>query len=122
MPSAICLPQPSQAAASFDAPVGGIHGSAHFAGWTCLALVESGVVSAAPLELGGADEAERRVTAAGIVEAIDVTGQRADGLGSRLERGAPDQLALQRLEERLDHRVVEAISLARHRNHDAISS
>ncbi len=88
MPSAISLPQPSQAAASFDAPVGGIHGSAHFAGWTCLALVESGVVSAAPLELGGADEAERRVTAAGIVEAIDVTGQRDDGFGSRLERGA----------------------------------
>lgn len=38
----------------------------------------------APLELGGACEAQRRVTAAGIVEAIIVTGQRVDGLGSRL--------------------------------------
>ncbi|MHB2205306.1 cyclic nucleotide-binding domain-containing protein [Methylobacterium sp. CM6257] len=32
MPSAISLPQPSQAAVSFDAPVGDIRGSAHFAG------------------------------------------------------------------------------------------
>ncbi|MGH1575056.1 cyclic nucleotide-binding domain-containing protein [Methylobacterium sp. P31] len=32
MPSAISLPQPSPAAASFNAPAGGIHGSAHFAG------------------------------------------------------------------------------------------
>lgn len=75
-----------------------------------------------PLELGGACGAQRRVTAAGIVKAIDVTGQRDGGLGSRLERGAPDQLALQRLEERLDHRVVITISLAGHRDHDAMSS
>ncbi len=76
----------------------------------------------APLELGGACEAQRRVTAAGIVEAIDVTGQRVDGLCSRLERGALDQLALQCLEERLDNRAVITISLAGHRDHDTMSS
>ena len=76
----------------------------------------------APLELGGAGEAERRVTAAGIVEAIDVTGQRVDGLGACLERGAPDQLAFQRLEERLDHRVVITIPPAGHQDHERMFS
>ena len=65
---------------------------------TCFSSVESGLVGDAPLELGGACEAQRRMTAAGIVEAIDVTGQRVDGLCARLERRAPDQLALQRFE------------------------
>src|SRR5947209_8632977 len=62
--------------------------------WTCSGLMESGLVVEAPLELDRAGEAQRRVTAAGIVEAIDVTGQRDDGFRSRLERGAPDQLVL----------------------------
>jgi len=84
--------------------------------------MESGLVVEAPLELDRAGEGQRRVTAAGIVEAIDVTSQRDDGLRSRLERGAPDQLVLQRLEERLDHRIVKAVALARHRDHDAMSS
>jgi len=69
------------------------------------------LVGDAPPEVGGACEAQRRVTAAGIVEAIDVTGQRGDGLGSRLERGAPDQLALQRLEEGLGQGVDAPISV-----------
>lgn len=109
-------------AAHLNSPAGGQGLNTGIRDWTCFSLVESGVVGDAPFELGGAGEAERRVTASGIVEAIDVTGQRVDGLGSRLEGGAPDQFALQRLEERLDHRVVKAIPLARHRNHDAMSS
>ena len=76
----------------------------------------------APLEQGGTGEAKCRVATLGIVEAIDVTGQHGDGLGSRLERGAPNQVALQRHEERLDHRAVEAISVARHRDHNAMPS
>lgn len=43
---------------------------------------------------------------AAIVEPIDVAGQSLDGLGPRLEGGASDHLAHQRLEERLDHCVV----------------
>src|SRR3954467_10531116 len=59
---------------------------------------------------------------AGIVEAVAVAGQSLGRLSSRLEDGAPDQFALQRLEERLDHRVVIAVALAGHRDHDAGAS
>jgi hypothetical protein len=34
--------------------------------WTCSGLMESSLAGEAPLELGGADEAQRRVTASGI--------------------------------------------------------
>jgi len=37
-----------------------------------------------------------------------------------LEDGAPDEFALQRFEEGFDHRVIVAVSLARHRNEDAM--
>ena len=36
--------------------------------------------------------------------------------------GAPDEFGLEGLEERLDHGVVEAVSLARHRDRDAVLS
>src|SRR3954471_7910923 len=90
--------------------------------WTCSGLVESGLVRAALLELSRAGEAERRVAPAGIVEPIDITGQSVDGLRPHLEDSAPDQLALQRLEERLNHGVVVTVALARHGDHNAISS
>jgi hypothetical protein len=40
--------------------------------WTCCGLVESGLTGRLPFELGGADEAQRRVAPNGIVEAVDV--------------------------------------------------
>src|SRR5215207_1645017 len=79
--------------------------------WTCFDFVESGLLGG-PLELGGADEVQRRVAPDRIVEAIDVTGQGLARLGPCLERRAPDELAFQRLEERLDHRVIIAVPLA----------
>jgi hypothetical protein len=53
--------------------------------WTCLVLVESGLVSAAHLEPNGADEAERGMAPAGIVEAVDVAGQSLGRFRPRLE-------------------------------------
>ena len=56
----------------------------------------------------------------GIVEPVDVA---ADGLGGFLasvKNGPPDELGFQGLEERLDHGVVVAISLAGHRDQDAV--
>src|SRR3712207_6157331 len=44
--------------------------------WTCLASVESGLAGGVPFELGGADEAQRRVAPDRIVEAVDGAGQR----------------------------------------------
>jgi len=67
--------------------------------WTCFGLVESSLVGAAFLELDGALEAERGMAPAGIVEAVAVAGQSLGRLSSRLEDGAPDQFALQRLED-----------------------
>ena len=63
--------------------------------------MESGLAGGALLELGGADEAQRRVAPERIVEAVDVAGQSVARLGPGLEDGAPHQLAFQRLEERL---------------------
>ena len=40
----------------------------------------------------------------------------------RALQGAPDEFGLEGLEERLDHGVVEAVSLARHRDRDAVLS
>src|SRR6476646_4663310 len=75
-----------------------------------------------PFELKRADEVERRMAADGIVEAVDVTVDCACGFDPALEDGAPDEFGLEGLEERLDHGVVEAVSLARHRDRDAVLS
>src|SRR5271169_6307829 len=56
----------------------------------------------------------------GIVEPVNVA---ANGLGSLLagvEGGPPDKLGFEGLEERLDHGVVVAVSLAGHRDQDAV--
>ena len=45
----------------------------------------------------------------GIVEAVDLAADCGGRLGAGLEDGAPDEFALERLEERLDHGVVEAV-------------
>ena len=55
-----------------------------------------------------------------IVEAVDVTTNRLPSLRSGLEHGAPDQLRLQGLEERLDHGIVETIACPGHRDPDAV--
>src|SRR5271170_3102393 len=75
-----------------------------------------------PFELKRADEVERRMAADGIVEAVDVTADCARGFDPALEDGALDEFGLEGLEERLDHGVVEAVSLARHRDRDAVLS
>lgn len=58
----------------------------------------------------------------GVVESVDVAADRGGRLGPGLEDGAPDELGLQRLEEGPDHRVIVAISLARHRDQNAAVS
>src|SRR5271163_4394406 len=107
--------------------------------WTCRAFVESvfdftlpglaghlwrafSILRCPPFELKRADEVERRMAADGIVEAVDVTADCARGFDPALEDGAPDEFGLEGLEERLDHGVVEAVSLARHRDRDAVLS
>jgi hypothetical protein len=67
-----------------------------------------------PLELKRADEVERRMAADGIVEAVDIAPDCGGRFSSAPEDGAPDEFGLQRLEERLDHGVIEAVSLSRH--------
>ena len=62
------------------------------------------------------------MAADGIVEAVDVTADCACGFDPALEDGAPDEFGLEGLEERLDHGVVEAVALARHRDRDAVLS
>jgi integrase-like protein len=75
-----------------------------------------------PFELKWADEVERRMAAEGIVEAVDVTADCDRGFDPAREDGAPDAFGLEGLEERLDHGVVEAVCLARHRDRDAVLS
>lgn len=82
--------------------------------WTCFGLVESGLVGVSFLELDGADEAERAMQPTMIIEAIDVAGQGLDRLSPGLEDGAPDKLALQCLEKRLDHSIIITITPAGH--------
>ena len=55
------------------------------------------------------------MAADGIVEAVDVTADCDRSFDPALEEGAPDEFGLEGLEERLDHGVVEAVSLARAR-------
>ena len=84
----------------------------HSVDWTCSDKVESvSSLCCQPLELKRADEVERRVAPDGVLEAVDVATDRVGRLGPALECHAPDEFGLQRLEEGLDHRVVEAISL-----------
>jgi Integrase core domain len=63
------------------------------------------------------------MAAEGIVEAVDGTADCDRGFDPALEDAAPpDEFGLEGLEERLDHGVVEAVSLARHRDRDAVLS
>ena len=72
------------------------------------------------LELDGAGKVERRMAPDGIVEAVDVAGNGALGLGASVEDGPPDELGFECLEECLHHGVVVAISLAGHGDQDAV--
>ena len=55
-----------------------------------------------------------------IVEAVDVAANGLVGFLAGVEDGAPDELGFEGLEERLHHGVVVAISLAGHRDQDAV--
>lgn len=57
----------------------------------------------------------------GIVETVDVSGNGLGGFGSCIEDGAPDEFGFQGLEEGLDHGIIVAVSLAGHRNQDAMA-
>jgi hypothetical protein len=59
------------------------------------------------------------MTPDGIVEPVNVAGDGLDRLLPGVEDGPPDKLGFQRLEERFDHRVVVAVSLAGHRDQDS---
>ncbi len=56
----------------------------------------------------------------GIVEPVDVAANGLVGFLAGVEDGAPDELGFQGLEERLNHGVVVTISLAGHRDQDAV--
>src|SRR5579864_5326319 len=56
----------------------------------------------------------------GIVEPVDVAANGLVGLLAGVEDSPPDELGFQGLEERLHHGVVVAISLAGHRDQDAV--
>ena len=55
----------------------------------------------------------------GIVEAIDVAGDRLLGFSPGLEDSTPDEFGLQRLEEGLHNSVIVAVPCPRHRDQDA---
>ena len=73
-------------------------------------------------ELSGAEVVERGMAPNGVVEAVDVSGNVPLGIGAGEEGCSPDQFGFQRLEERLDHRIVVAVALARHRDPDAVAA
>lgn len=52
----------------------------------------------------------------GVIEPIDVSGDGFFGLSARLPCDRPDKLRFDGLEERLDHRVVVAVSAPAHRD------
>ena len=56
----------------------------------------------------------------GIVEPVNVVANGLVGFLTGVEGGAPDELGFQGLKERLHHGVVVAISLARHRDQNAV--
>jgi len=78
-----------------------------------------GLGSGHSLELRRACEVGGGMAADRVVEAVDVAADSGCGVGACFEGGAPDELGLQRLEERLDHGVVEAVSPPGHGDQDA---
>ena len=56
----------------------------------------------------------------GIVEPVDVAANGLVGFLASAKDGPPDGLGFQGLEERLHHGIVVAISLAGHRDQDAV--
>src|ERR1700757_3281642 len=56
----------------------------------------------------------------GIVEPVDVAANGLVGFLASAKDGPPDELGFQGLEERLHHGVVVAITLAGHRDQDAV--
>ena len=56
------------------------------------------------------------MTSAWIIEAIDILEYRAFCLAACVPAVAPNQLGLDRFEERLNHRIVVTISLTAHRD------
>jgi hypothetical protein len=56
----------------------------------------------------------------GIVEPVNVAGDSLGRLLVGVEDGPPHKLGFQRLEERLHHRVVVAVSRCRHRDQDPV--
>src|ERR1044071_7197121 len=71
-------------------------------------------------ELSRAGEAESGMPPDGIIEPVDVAANSPVCLLAGVEDGAPDELGFQGFEERLHHGVVIAISLAGHRDQDAV--
>src|SRR5678815_4232072 len=71
-------------------------------------------------ELTGACEVKGGMAADRIVEAVDITANCLVGLLAGVEDSTPDELGFEGLEEGLDHGVVVAISLAGHRDQDAV--
>jgi len=57
----------------------------------------------------------------GIVEAVDISGNRRLGLVACVEDGAPNELGFERLEECFDHRIVVAVAFAGHGDAHAMS-
>ena len=73
-------------------------------------------------ELCGAEVVERGMASNGVVEAVDVSGNVPLDIGAGEEGGSPHQLGFQRLEECLDHRIVVAVALDRHRYPDDVAA
>src|SRR6266568_1776718 len=71
-------------------------------------------------ELSRACEVEGGMAPDGIVEPVDVAANGVVGFLAGVEDGPPDELGFQGLKERLHHGVVVAISLAGHRDQDAV--
>src|ERR1700748_2677924 len=72
------------------------------------------------LVLDGAEVAEGAVQAAGVVPAFDVVEDRAAEPGARRPGAGVDELAFDRREEALGHRVVPALTGATDRQHDTV--
>ena len=65
---------------------------------------------------------ERGVAPDGIVEAIDIASNGLRSLVTGIKDGAPEELGLDRLEERLDHGIVVAISFSGHGGTGAVAA
>ena len=55
-----------------------------------------------------------------VIEPVDILEDRAFSLTACVPTVAPDQLSLVEFEERLDHRIIITISLAAHRDLEAV--